>query len=159
MKQQTFSKGWDIQSPSINDSKIVYQKGADIWMYDITTNQEKLLDINLVSDFDQRKPKWIKSPVETISQADISPNGNYAAIISRGRIFVSPAKSDRWQEVSSKSGMRFKEVHFINDKTLAALSDEIGEYEVWKMNADGSDQCNTNNKKHKNNYQLFQSFT
>jgi tricorn protease len=141
LKQQTFSKGWDIQSPSINGARIVYQKGADIYLYDINSSQEKLLDINLVSDFDQRKPKWIKSPVESISQADISPNGNYAAIISRGRIFVSPAKSDRWQEVSSKSGVRFKEVHFINDKTLAALSDASGEYEIWKMNADGSDSA------------------
>ncbi len=141
LKQQTFSKGWDIQSPSINGSRIVYQKGADIYLYDINTNQEKLLDINLVSDFNQRKPKWIKSPVETISQADISPNGNYAAIVSRGRVFVSPAKSDRWQEVSGKSGVRFKEVHFINDKTLAALSDASGEYEIWKMNADGSDSA------------------
>ncbi len=141
MKQQTFAKRWDIQSPSINGSRIVYQKGADIYLYDISTSQEKLLDINLVSDFDQRKPKWIKSPVETISQADISPGGNYAAIVSRGRVFVSPAKSDRWQEVSRKSGIRFKEVHFINEKTLAALSDASGEYEIWRMNADGSDSA------------------
>lgn len=139
LKQQTFSKGWDIQSPSIWQSKIVYQKGADIWLYDIATNQEKLLDINLLSDFDQRKPKWIKSPVNSISAGDISPNGNYAAIISRGRLFVSPAKSDRWVEVTRKSGIRFKQVHFINEKSLAVLSDESGEFEIWKMNADGSD--------------------
>ena len=139
LKQQTFSKGWDIQTPSINDSKIVYQKGADIWLYDIRTNQEKMLDINLSSDFDQRKPKWIKSPATSISYADISPSGNYAAIVSRGRIFVSPSKSDRWVEVVRKSGIRFKDVHFINDKTLAVLSDESGEFEVWKINADGSD--------------------
>lgn len=141
LKQQTFSKGWDIQSPSITDTKIVYQKGADIWLYDIATSQEKLLDINLASDFDQRKPKWIKSPVNSISYADISPNGNYAAIVSRGRIFVSPSKSDRWQEVTRKSGIRFKDVHFINDKSIAVLSDESGEFEVWKMNADGSDSA------------------
>ena len=139
VKQHTFSKGWDIQSPSINTSKIVYQKGADIWLYDIATNSEKMLDISLASDFDQRKPRWIKSPASSISFADISPNGNYAAIISRGRVFVSPAKSDRWVEVSRKSGIRAKQVHFINDKSLAVLSDESGEYEVWKMNADGSD--------------------
>ena len=138
-KQLTFSKGWDIQSPSINASKIVYQKGADLCLYDIATNNEKVLDINLVSDFDQRKPKWIKSPATSITYADISPNGNYAAIVSRGRVFVSPSKSDRWVEVSRKSGIRIKQVHFINDKSLAVLTDESGEFEVWKMNADGSD--------------------
>jgi tricorn protease len=139
LKQQTQSKGWDLQSPSIYESKIVYQKGADIWLYDISTNTEKMLDISLASDFDQRKPKWVKSPVGGISYSDISPNGNYVAIVSRGRVFVSPAKSDRWVEVSRKSGIRVKDVHFINDKSLAVLSDQGGEYEVWKMNADGSD--------------------
>ena len=155
LKQQTFSKGWDIQTPSIDDSKIVYEKGADICLYDIKTNQEKVLDINLVSDFDQRKPKWIKSPVKEISYSDISPNGNYAAIISRGRIFVSPSKSDRWVEVVRKSGIRFKEVHFINDKSIAALSDESGEYEVWKMNADGSDSATQITKNSKTLISLF----
>ncbi|MBC7904203.1 MAG: PD40 domain-containing protein [Gemmatimonadaceae bacterium] len=137
-KQLTTSKAWDIQTPSINEGKIVYQKGADIYLFDINANSEKLLDISLLSDFDQRKPKWMKSPVSTISHTAISPNGNYVAIISRGRLFVSPAKSDRWVEVSRKSGVRFKDVHFMNGKSLAVLSDESGEYEVWKMNADGS---------------------
>lgn len=138
VKQHTFSKGWDIQSPSICQEKIVYQKGADIWVYDIKTTQEKMLDISLLSDFDQRKPRWIKGPASSISTADISPNGNYAAIISRGRVFVSPSKSDRWVEVTRKSGIRFKQVHFINDKNLAVLSDESGEFEIWQMAADGS---------------------
>ncbi len=139
LKQQTFSKGWDLQTPGIYESKVVYQKGADIWLYDINTNQEKLLDINLTSDFDQRKPKWIKGPVNSISFSDISPNGNYVAIVSRGRVFVSPAKSDRWVEINPKSGIRAKDVHFINDKSIAVLSDQNGEFEVWKMSADGND--------------------
>jgi tricorn protease len=139
LKQHTFSKGLDLQSPSMSDSKVVYQKGADIWLYDIKTNTEKPLDIRLLSDFDQRKPKWIKSPVSSITAADISPGGNYVAIISRGRVFVSPAKGDRWIEVSRRSGIRLKEVHFVNETTLAILSDESGEYEVWTMSADGSE--------------------
>ncbi|QQL48909.1 S41 family peptidase [Mucilaginibacter ginkgonis] len=141
LKQQTFSKGWDLQTPSVYGSTIVYQKGADIWTYDITANAEKMLDIKLVSDFDQRKPKWIKSPVSSISYSDISPNGNYVAIVSRGRVFVSPAKSDRWVEVSRKSGIRVRDVHFMNNKSLAVLSDESGEYEIWQINADGSGEA------------------
>jgi tricorn protease len=155
LKQISFSKGWDIKSASIYDSKIVYQKGADIWIYDGKTNQEKRLDIFLLSDFDQRKPRWIKSPVNTITYSDISPNGNYAAIISRGRLFVSPSKSDRWVEPVRRSGIRFKEVHFINEKTLAVLSDESGEFEIWSVNADGS---GTAKQISKNSKTLIRSF-
>jgi len=147
LKQHTFSKGWDLKGPSMDGEKIVYQKGADLWIYDCQANTEKILNINLLSDFDQRKPKWIKSPVGSITYSDISPNGNYAAIISRGRVFVSPSKSDRWVEVIRKSGIRFREVHFINDKSLALLSDASGEFEVWKVNADGSDSARQVTKK------------
>ncbi|RWY53748.1 PD40 domain-containing protein [Mucilaginibacter gilvus] len=45
IKQHTFSKGWDLQTASIDGSRIVYQKGADIWLYDTGTGNEKLLDI------------------------------------------------------------------------------------------------------------------
>jgi tricorn protease len=138
LKQHTFSKAWDLQGASLQGGRIVYQKGADLWLYDIAAGKETGLDIRLLSDFDQRKPRWIKSPVNSISHTNISPNGNYAVMISRGRVFVSPAKSDRWVEVSRRSGIRYKAAQFINNKSLAVLSDESGEYEVWTMNADGS---------------------
>ncbi|HXD77158.1 MAG TPA: S41 family peptidase [Puia sp.] len=138
-KQETHSKGWDIGSPSMSEGRIVYQKGADLWLYDTKDNSDKMLDIRLVSDFDQRKPKWIKSPAQSITNMDLSPNGNYVAIISRGRVFVSPARSDRWVEVTRRSGIRYRLVHFIDDRTIAVLSDASGENEIWSMAADGSD--------------------
>jgi tricorn protease len=138
LKQLTFSKEWDIKSPSMYDSKIVYQRGADLWVYDIETGKEKMLDIFLGSDFDQRKTRWIKNPVESITFTSLSPKGNYIAIISRGRLFAAPVKGDRWVEINRKSGIRFKEVHFLDDRTLIYLSDESGEFEIWKTAADGS---------------------
>ena len=139
VRQETHSAGWDLESPSMSEGRIVYQKGADLWLHDTKDNSDKLLDIHLLSDFDQQKPKWIKSPVQSITYTELAPNGNYVAIISRGRVFVSPAKSDRWVEVTRRSGIRYKAVHFINDHTLAVLSDASGEYEIWSMAADGSD--------------------
>lgn len=138
LKQHTVSKGWDLQSASGYQGSIVYQKGADIWLFDAASGTEKLLDIRLVSDFDQRKPRWIKSPVNSITDNALSPNGNYVALISRGRVFVSPAKSDRWVEINRRSGIRYKAVQFVNDHALALLSDESGEYEIWTVTADGS---------------------
>ena len=156
LKQQTFSKGWDVKFASMSDSRIAYQKGADIWLCDVKANQDKLLDITLQSDFDQRKPRWIKSPVQSITYSDLSPSGNYVAIISRGRLFVSPAKSDRWVEVTRRSGIRFREVHFLDEKTLTVLSDQSGEGEIWSMPADGS---GTAKQLTKNSKTLIKSFS
>ena len=113
-------------------------RGADLWVYDVETNHEKMLDISLVSDFDQRKPRWIKNPAESITFTSLSPKGNYTAIISRGRLFVAPIKGDRWVEINRKSGIRFKEVYFSDERTLIYLSDESGEFEIWKTAADGT---------------------
>jgi len=85
LKQHTFSKGWDLRSPSMYAGSVVYQKGADIWLFDAAAGTEKVLDIRLVSDFDQRKPRWIKSPAASVTFSALSPNGNYVALISRGQ--------------------------------------------------------------------------
>ncbi len=149
LQQLSFSKGWDIKSATISGSVIAFQKAADIYTYDISSKQEKLMDISLVSDFDQRKPRWIKSPVGSVTSTGFSPTGNYVALISRGRLFVSPAKSDRWIEISRRSGIRFRDVEFLDDKTLVVISDESGDYELWRMNADGtggSKQITSNSK-------------
>jgi tricorn protease len=138
LKQHTFSNGWDILSASISGPQIAYQKGADIWVYNIENDKESMLDIRLESDFDQRKPRWIKNPVAAISFSSISPDGNFLSLISRGRIFDAPVKGERWIEVNPKSGIRVREVHFLNNKTIVYLSDESGEFEIWKAPADGS---------------------
>jgi tricorn protease len=138
LKQHTFSKEWDVKSPSISGSQIVYQRGADLWVYDIESNTTKMLDITLESDFDQRKPRWIKNPASLITYTTLSPAGNYVAMISRGRIFVAPVKGERWVEVTRKSGIRYKAIEFLNEKTITYLSDESGEFEIWKTAADGS---------------------
>ncbi|HRI80268.1 MAG TPA: S41 family peptidase [Cyclobacteriaceae bacterium] len=138
IKQHTASSGWDLLSPSGHRSKMVYQKGADLAVLDLETNQEQILDIRIQSDFDQRRPRWIKDPEEKISYWDISPGGKFVALIARGRVFVSPANGSRWVEVTRKSGIRYNAVAFLDENNLAYLSDESGEVEIWKVAANGS---------------------
>lgn len=138
LKQHTYSSGWDLMTAYMHDSNIVYQKGADVGLYDIEKNEDRILDIAIQSDFDQRSPHWIKNPTDKISYWEVSPGGKFIALISRGRLFVSPANGSRWVEITRKSGVRYKMVAFMDEKTVVYLSDESGEYEIWKAPADGS---------------------
>lgn len=137
LKQLTFSKGWDIQSPDMDADNIVYQKGADICLFNVSTGTEDTLDIRLTSDFDQRRPQWIKDPIKTITHIDISDDGSRLAITARGRVFTAPIESGRWAEITRKSGVRYRDAQFLSNDMLAFMSDESGEMEWWTGPANG----------------------
>ena len=139
LKQHTRHKGWDAASPSLADGKIAYQLGADIRIYDIAADQDRVVPIQLDSDFDQTRERWVKNPVEFLSAAHVAHDGSKVAITARGRVFVAPTKSGRFIEATRKEGVRYREARFLPDgKSLLALSDESGEVELWKLNPTGA---------------------
>jgi tricorn protease len=141
LKQHTKHDGWDVTSPSLGNGRIVYQLGADLHVYDIATDKDRLLPITLSSDFDQTREHWVKKPMEYLTAAHLSPDGGRVALTARGRVFVAPAKVGRLVEASRKQGVRYRDARFLSDgKSLLALSDESDEVELWKLPADGIGQ-------------------
>ncbi len=141
LKQHTFSKGWDLTEADMDDGRIVYRKGADILLYDINTGKEKILNIQLFSDFDQRRIQWITDPETKISSSNISNNGKNVVITSRGRVFNFPVNGERWSEITRKYGVRYKSASFSADTDeILMLSDESGEFEIWKAGHLGLDK-------------------
>ncbi|MCH8830943.1 MAG: PD40 domain-containing protein, partial [Planctomycetes bacterium] len=137
-KQHTFHKGFDVLWPSLSGGKIVYQWGADLHVYDLSTRTDRLVPITLSSDFDQTRERWIKKPISYLSSMHLSPQGDRLALTARGRVFVVPVSHGRRVEVTRKSGVRYRAARFLPDgKSLLALSDETGEMEFWRLSAAG----------------------
>ncbi|HNX65500.1 MAG TPA: S41 family peptidase [Bacteroidales bacterium] len=133
LKQHTKSVGWDLEDADLSDGKIVCQQGADIMLYDIASDKSGILDVNLISDFDQKRIQWINDPKSKISNADLSYKGDQVVLTSRGRVFTTPADGGRWSEVTRKYGIRYKDATYFNkENELLMLSDESGEFEIWK---------------------------
>lgn len=138
LKQHTAHSGMDVQGPSLRDGKIVYQLGADLHLLDLNSGQERLVNITLDSDFDQTRERWVKKPIDYMTSADISPDGDRAVLTARGRIFVAAHRQGRFVEVTRKEGVRYRDAQFMPDgKTLLAMSDESGEVEFWTLPANG----------------------
>ncbi len=76
LRRHTSHEGWDLQSPSLSDGKIVYQMGAELYLYDIASQKEKMIPIELPSDFDHLREHWITNPAEYITSLHLSPSGN-----------------------------------------------------------------------------------
>lgn len=106
--QLTKHKGWDVKSPSLSDGRIVYQLGADLHLYDISGRKDTVLDITLASDLDQMREKWVRKPMEYMTAAHISPDGDRIVLTARGKVFVAPAQKGRFVEATQKNGVRYR---------------------------------------------------
>ena len=149
LRQHTFSSGWDLKGLSGWEGKFVFQKGADIYLWELGKKKEQKIDIYLSSDFDQKRKKWIRNPISRVSSLDISPSGNQLALTTRGRIFVAPTTQGRLVEITRKQGVRYRKAKFVDEKTLSFFSDESGEVELWDSPTDKPDIHNqlTDNQK------------
>ncbi len=138
LRQETYNKGWDAQSASLDNGKIVYQCGADIHLYDIASKKDEIVPIDLSSDFDQEMTTWVKKPMDYLTSTHISPDGDKVVLTARGQVFVAPASQGRFIEVTRNSGVRYRNASFLPDgKSLIIQSDESGELEFWKYPSNG----------------------
>ncbi len=138
-RQHSRHSGWDVLSASLGQGRIVYQVGADVHLYEIRDQKSQRLDIELSSDFDQLRGKWVSNPLDYLTSAHLHPNGKNVALTARGRVFVAPVSDGRLVQISKKPGIRYRDAVFSSGgNDVIALSDESGELEYWSMPADGT---------------------
>lgn len=137
-RQLTHHRQFEVKTPAQQGGRIVYQHGGDLRLYDIATGQDAVVDIRLASDFDQMRERWVKRPLDFLTSAHVSPEGDRVVLTARGKIFVVPVASGRFIEWPSLAGVRYRGARFMPDgKTLLALSDETGEWECCQLPANG----------------------
>jgi tricorn protease len=142
LKQLTHHRGWDVLTPALADGRIVYQLGADLHRYDIATASDTTLDIRLATDFDQRRVRWVTTPMDYLTTAHLAPDASRVVLTARGQVFVAPAgqAGGRLVDVTQGSGaqVRYRQARLSSDgKTVLALSDRTGETEWWRLAANG----------------------
>jgi tricorn protease len=139
LRQVTHATGFDIHSPALDRGRLVYQQGADLFVADATTGAATRVPISLASDYDQLREKWITKPVEWITGAHLSPQGDRLVLTARGQVFVAPTgPAGRLVALQNKHGVRTRGARFLPDgKDVVALTDASGEVEIWKIPATG----------------------
>ena len=141
LKQHTHHSDFNVQTPSLRNGKIVYQQGADLWIYDIAADKTAKLEVRLSTDLDQTREKWVTKPFDLVSSAHVSPDGEKVVLTARGQVFVAPRKFGRFVEATRKDGVRYRDARFLpgdtQGNTLLTLSDQSGEVELWTLPANG----------------------
>jgi tricorn protease len=139
LQQHTNHTDWDARWPTLADGKIAYSLGADIWVYDIRTNQDRKIDIKLPSDMLQTRGKFV-SPDEYTSDFALGPEGKRLLVGARGELFTVPTeRRGIIHQVSRTLGAREKDASFTPDgKQILAWSDQGGEEALYLYSADGT---------------------
>jgi tricorn protease len=142
LRQHTKLKDFDIRAASASTNHIALQIAGEIWLLTLADNTLKKVPISLQSDFMQLRPRWLKNPLDYLTDVALSPNGEKVALNARGQLFSTPVEAGRRVEITRDSAIRLRNVAYAPDgKTIFAFADTSGEFELWQFPANGADKA------------------
>ena len=129
-----------IKTPQVNANggKVVFEKGYQLWMYDVKTGNEKKLDISIIRNnvLPKEKDFDVKG---NISAYDVSPDGKKLVFVSRGELFVSDVEGKFIEEINRGTAERAKEVKWLSDNKTILFNQTLDGYTNWyTIRADSS---------------------
>ncbi len=138
VKQVTMFKDFDIHSPSIGPSDIVFHAGSNMYLLNLQSLESEKVEINIISDYITLKSSLVDAG-EKIQSYNVSPDGKRAVFEARGEVFTIPAEHGYILNLTQSSGSREIYPAWSPDgKYIAYWSDKSGEYELYQQTADGS---------------------
>ena len=134
----TFSE-FEVRDPQLQNGHIVYQYGADIRDIDLATGTDRVVPINLVSDFEQRRTRWLEKPLDYLDDVALSADGSRTVLVARGAATLAATDARRRIDIAVPKDARIRAAAPGTDgKSIYAISDIGGHEEIWRFPADGS---------------------
>lgn len=138
-KQHTQYQDWEVRNAQLSANKIVYQLGADIKIFDISSEQSTIIDIALTSDFSELRDHWVNDPLKNLTAAKQAGDAKKVVLTARGRVAIANTDGSRLIEVATPKDSRTrKAILSHNNQSVFALNDSTGELEIWQYPANGS---------------------
>ncbi len=136
--QHTEFTDFDIKFPSIGENAIVFENGGYIYRFDLETQSYERISIYINEDFATGRG-GLTNVKDNINTFEIAPDGNRALFGARGDLFTVPAKHGNTRNLTGTPGIHERNPQWSPDgRTIAFISDETGEDEIYIMLQDGS---------------------
>ncbi|HQY56116.1 MAG TPA: PDZ domain-containing protein, partial [Dokdonella sp.] len=95
--------------------------------------------INLVSDFEQRRMRWLEKPLDYLDDVALSADGSRVVLVARGAATLAATDARRRIDLAVPKDARIRSaVPGSDGKWIYAISDIGGREEIWRFPADGS---------------------
>jgi tricorn protease len=129
--------GLDFKYASAGPDAIVIEQFGAIWIYDFKTGAAHKVDIRIVGDLPQLRPRY-ENVANRIRNAGISPTGLRAVFEARGEILTVPAEKGDIRNLTNTPGADERYPAWSPDGTrIAYFSDESGEEALLIKNQNG----------------------
>ncbi|MGC1289661.1 MAG: hypothetical protein WA855_00140, partial [Candidatus Acidiferrales bacterium] len=136
-RQLTHYKDFDVEWPSLNGDRIIFENGGWLYLFDTKTERTSKLTVQIEGDFDQARKHW-DSTAKLIDSADLSPDGKRAAFTARGDVYTVPADHGATRNLTATPGIREQNVAWSPDgRWVAYISDRTGEQTLYIRPQDG----------------------
>ena len=138
LRQHTSRTNAQIRSPYLNSGKVVFQSGADLLTFDISSNTVEPLSIFLMSDGDYKRERWLDAPLGYLEDARSSPKGDAVTVTARGQVATSFTGQRRRvdYEIPTDARARSAALNAEGDAVYAIL-DRGKQSEIWELPAKG----------------------
>lgn len=131
-RQHTRHTDHDVRQADTDGKRIVYNLGADLWVFDVASGESRKIDIRIPSDRIRQQPR-AEDASKTLESFALNHDGKRIALGSRGEIWTTGTKpGGRIISVTgNSSGTRERASAWSPDCTkLAVITDETGEQEI-----------------------------
>ena len=138
--QVTFHDDYSVRHASIDGGRLVYRRGADLFVRELPGSGSTRLDIRLTSDHPNMREAWINEPMEYLTSARLAGSGDRVVVTARGRIAIAATDQRRLVNVATPMHSRMRHAALSRDgQWVYTVSDSAGELELWRYSARGED--------------------
>src|SRR5712692_6684779 len=122
---------------------LVYHAGADLYLFDPSTDSGRRLDVELPSIRTQRNRKFA-SAASYLNSYQMNPQGYAVAITTRGKAFTMGNWEGPTLQHGELDGVRYRHLNWLNDgKRLVAIHDAPGRESLIIFNPEDASEPQT----------------
>ncbi len=110
--------------------RIVYQCGAQLWLFDPAADRTQALDIRVPSHRTQAARRFVPA-ADHLAGFNLHPSGHSLAVDARGRLFTFALWEGAVRQHGAADGVRYRHGQWLDDgTTLVGVSDASGEERI-----------------------------